>query len=124
MTDLKDKLKHIYVFGKFAEKDWRRVLILCFCLSIILIVWSTLFFLHVQSATDSVNLVIGSTKTLSGRTKGDELKELVSRYEQKADTFKRIYGSSLIPKSSSTLTASSSANSNATTSSSSVDRAR
>lgn len=110
MNDLKEQLKKIYIFGRSAERDWKRLLGVTSLLLVALGVWSFLFFVEIKSKVESSNVFLAQTPSIKGKTKGDELEELVKKYEERAKKFNEILGMA-VPASS-------------TSSTSSVDRVR
>ncbi len=121
MEQLKEQLKHFYIFGSSAHRDWKRLLIAATCVTIGIAVWGYLFFQDIQNSTESVNFAIGQV-TLSGRTKGDELKDLVARYEARNKQFSAILKISNGPVNSTSSSATSTSGGAAGAASSSVSQ--
>lgn len=95
MDNLKKKFKGIYIFGRYPDRDWFRMLVFFTLLFVALVTWTVFFTLSNNSSYQSVTNVLQSIPT-QGRTKGDELRDLVEVYEKKATTYAQLFASSSV----------------------------
>ena len=95
MEAFKQKLKKIYIFGRYPDRDWIRMLMFFIIVFILLALWALSFSASNNTKYESVTNVLQSVPA-QGRTKGDELRDLVQVYEKKATTYAELFSSSSV----------------------------
>lgn len=89
MEKIKQKLKHMYLVGRYPERDWARLLVL-FCIFAIMIGgWSTLFYFQVNADVASDSTIAQAGKALSQR-KERELQDILAKYDDKVIKYKQL----------------------------------
>ena len=86
MEKIKQKLKHLYILGRYPERDWMHLLILFVVIGIVIASWSAFFYFQVKSGVFTDSTVGAAGNALSQR-KEKELRDLIARYDQKAQRY-------------------------------------
>ncbi len=97
MNNLKEKLKHVYIVGRYPETDWHRLLTVFVVIWFFIGCWSLYTFIQIKGETISLESRTGGTQILA-ETKEKELGEVLDRYQKKELRYRQLQsGSSLRP---------------------------
>ena len=86
---IKQKLKHLYIAGRYPERDWARLLVAFCVLAIFIGAWSASFYFQVNTDVVSDSSISQAGNALSQR-KEKELQELLAKYDEKAARYQEL----------------------------------
>lgn len=89
MEKIKQKLKSLYIAGRYPERDWARLLVTFCVLAILIGAWSAYFFFQVNTDVVSDSSISQAGNALSQR-KEKELQALLAKYDEKALRYKEL----------------------------------